>query len=952
VFAKLLGVRPEDRRDTGVAFFTLAAILTGHSMLETARDAMFLEKLPPEQLPIAYIAIALFALLVTKLNTGAAQRFSRRKLLSISLMIGGAVTALFYQLTASTDALMLGALYVWTGVLATAVVVQFWLQLGDVLDVTQAKRVFSIIAAGGLVGATVGSALAGALLTVFHQPRLLLLVSAGFFVVASAVPMGFRGMPEVEQPTRRTPKQPPPKRGSNLKLVVKDPYLIRLFSMVLVGAVLVTGIDFLFKARVVAYTELHDWDLGTFFAGYYALVNAVSLLVQLVLAPRLLRAVGVNRAMYLMPALLLCGAIGFALTLALVPALILKGVDGSLRHSVHRTASEILYLPLQRKVRERFKGFAAAVGQRGGQALASLLILGVTSFSPHPRHFALGLCVLALLWFATMVGLQPHYMNLFRKQLRDGALDTEVDVPALDLASFELLVSALSAEDDTEVIAALEMFDAYGKTELVPALILYHPSREVVLRAFELFAKSKRADVRRLAVRLLRHEDTEIQAAALRTVATLDDNETMLRAFVDDDSAALRCTALVGLIVQGHCDEAEARAELHAIVDGDSPEMRLALARTVSGLPADRFDWVAADLAGIDEPNLAAALATSLADAPDERYLQVLLPMLAARDTRTEARRALVAIGDPALERLAKALRDDSIPRAVQTHIPRTISRFPSARAAEILLDALLVERNDVVFFKTLRGLGRMRSERSDVAVNRPRLLDLAQRLLKEAVTALHWRLGVGKVVARQQQAMTRASELLIAFLSEKEARALQRVFRLLHIIEPTQEFRIIYDGLKSENKKAKASSRELLSLVVPQPLRDGILNMVDDVTPRQRLKSATAFFDPPGRTELNDIMAALRKDEDDADALQSLGVAYADMLRDMLADPSQALRAIVRHHIKELGFDELRAEVANAAKKSDDVLGELATDSVINPSTMPKAIGPMNLDPELSGAG
>jgi AAA family ATP:ADP antiporter len=284
----------EDRRDTGVAFVTLVAILTGHSMLETARDAMFLEKLPPEQLPLAYIAIAVLALVVTKLNASATERFSRRKLLSLSLLVGGVITALFFKLTENTEPLMLGALYVWTGVLATVVVVQFWLQLGDVLEVDQAKRVFSIIAAGGLVGATIGSALAGALLTLFQEPRVLLLVSAGFFVVGAGVPLGFRGMPTAEAPQRRGNKAPPPKRGSNLKLVVRDPYLVRLFAMVLIGAVLITGIDFLFKARVVAYAELHDWNLGKFFAGYYAVINAVSLLVQLVLAPRLLRAVGVN----------------------------------------------------------------------------------------------------------------------------------------------------------------------------------------------------------------------------------------------------------------------------------------------------------------------------------------------------------------------------------------------------------------------------------------------------------------------------------------------------------------------------------------------------------------------------------------------------------------------------------------------------------------------------------
>ena len=66
-----LGIRPEDRRDTLVAFALLTAMLVGHSLLETARDALFLAKLDAERLPLAYIAIAGLALAVGAANRRA-----------------------------------------------------------------------------------------------------------------------------------------------------------------------------------------------------------------------------------------------------------------------------------------------------------------------------------------------------------------------------------------------------------------------------------------------------------------------------------------------------------------------------------------------------------------------------------------------------------------------------------------------------------------------------------------------------------------------------------------------------------------------------------------------------------------------------------------------------------------------------------------------------------------
>ncbi|MEM9692188.1 MAG: hypothetical protein AAGA56_06575, partial [Myxococcota bacterium] len=46
--------------------------------------------------------------------------------------------------------------------------------------------------------------------------------------------------------------------------------------------------------------------------------------------------------------------------------------------------------------------------------------------------------------------------------------------------------------------------------------------------------------------------------------------------------------------------------------------------------------------------------------------------------------------------------------------------------------------------------------------------------------------------------------------------------------------------------------------------------------------------------------------------------------LRDMLDDPSEALREIVRYHVEELSLDELTAMVGDAARTSD-ILGEVA---------------------------
>src|SRR5258706_14008874 len=66
---RLLDVRPEERRPTAIAFLVLFGILAAHTILETARDALFLARLPPSQLPWMYLAMGAIAVSLSNWST-------------------------------------------------------------------------------------------------------------------------------------------------------------------------------------------------------------------------------------------------------------------------------------------------------------------------------------------------------------------------------------------------------------------------------------------------------------------------------------------------------------------------------------------------------------------------------------------------------------------------------------------------------------------------------------------------------------------------------------------------------------------------------------------------------------------------------------------------------------------------------------------------------------------
>src|SRR5919109_260672 len=88
--------------------------------------------------------------------------FARGGRYGLSLLLLGlaAGTFSFWGLSSLRGAWTLRTLYVWTGLVGTVAALRFWLVLGELYTVTQAKRIYKIIGAGSVLGAVAGSALA------------------------------------------------------------------------------------------------------------------------------------------------------------------------------------------------------------------------------------------------------------------------------------------------------------------------------------------------------------------------------------------------------------------------------------------------------------------------------------------------------------------------------------------------------------------------------------------------------------------------------------------------------------------------------------------------------------------------------------------------------------------------------------------------------------------------
>lgn len=853
------------RRPVLAPALLLFAIMTSHALLETARDALFLAELGPDKLAWAYLAIAGVALLAV----GAVRRWGglrEPRSMLISFLIAAAIGTATLAATITRTASLTFVLYVWTGLVATLVVPSFWMVIDRSLSVAEAKRMFGAIGAGGVVGALVGSALATALGRLVEPHHLVTVGAFGFTAAAlSAVWLAPRSIHAAE-PTRRRYLDIEREHAASQRSLRHVRLLILLG---LVSTITLTFGDMMFKRMLAERMAEHDFT--SVFGAIYTGLNLLGLVVQLAVTPRLFDRLGVGAALTVLPMLLVVSAVGFVLTGAAVAILALKLSDGGLRYSVHRVASEILFLPLTSAVRDAAKPAIDAIGQRGGQALAALLTVAVASGAAGTWTLAVMTAGAAAVWLAVIVVVRGSYVQLFRDTLQAGEILRDATVPQLDNDSVQLLTASLSSPDEAEALASLDLLA--GRGTQIPALVLYHPSIAVVRRALSLLEGAVRPDIQRVLGHLTTHSDPQIRAAALAASSRTGCNSATLLAALGDPEPDVRAAAVVGLL---DCDAPapEASAELAQLLEA-STTTRAALAHAVGRAPGERFRALLDQLAARREPEVVREVLAVWTRAPQLADVERLMMLLEVPRVRGDVRKVFTASGHDHLGRLIDALDDPRTPLGVRRHLPRTISRYNTPSAAAALVARLPREPDGTTEFKILRALGRMRANDPTLLLDPSPIRDYIRRAIGDAIR--YDRLAVR--LSTEPQNDSPSAELLAELLAEKQRHAIERVFRALGILSPHAGMRSVHDAITSDDPARRSAAQEILEDQVSPDLRLPLLDLIQGGDPT--LSQAIAPFP-----------------------------TYADLIGALLVDPSDSLRCVAAHHVAERHLVGLRDEL------------------------------------------
>lgn len=389
---RMLDVRPEENLALAWSWLYIFSVLSSYYIIRPIRDEMGVAG-GVENLQWLFTGTLIGMVLVNPPFAALVTKLPRARFISVTYRFFIAnllLFALLLKIASAEQNIWVGRIFfIWTSVFNLFVVSVFWALMVDVFNSEQGKRLFGFISAGATLGGIVGSSLTAALAQ--HVPSTYLLL--GSAVLLEVAVFSVRRLSRLSEALRLRPTA----RGeeaaiggrvlSGLTHAFKSPYLVNVGVYILLYAITSTFLYFQ-QAEIARHSFASRGARTTFFAQVDLLVNTLTLVIQLFLTGRLLRALGVGLTLTLLPAL---SVLGFS-TLALAPTIAILVIYQVLRRAgnfaVARPTREVLFTVVPREDKYKAKSFIDTAIYRAGDqvgawsyALLGLLGLGMTGIS-------------------------------------------------------------------------------------------------------------------------------------------------------------------------------------------------------------------------------------------------------------------------------------------------------------------------------------------------------------------------------------------------------------------------------------------------------------------------------------------------------------------------------------------------------------------------------------------
>jgi AAA family ATP:ADP antiporter len=830
-------------------FLVIAVLL----IIKPTVNALFLSELGIEQLPFAFLLVAITAVTSSYFYSKAVSHFSLKKVIevtiisSIIILIGLGVLLSLHVVSG----VLLYFFYIWVAIYAVLSASQFWILANLVFSIREAKRLFGFIGSGAIIGGIFGGYLTSILAPLIGNENLMFVAALLLFF---CIPL-LRKIWNIrvkENGSFRKHKNPVNNTEPPLKLILKSKHLTYIASIVAVSVVVAKLVDYLFSEFASSSITDAD-DLTAFFAFWFSTFNLLSLFIQLFFTHRIVGVWGVGFSLLLLPIGIFGGSILFLLLPELSAVVVIKAMDGILKQSIHKSASELLTLPLPFDLKNKTKSFIDVVVDSLATGIAGCLLIFVVRGLDLPS-FYIGILIIVLvcLWLYFIYKVRIEYYKTFRTNL-EVLTDTFKKTKKI-IASKSSVVTGMRSVfkngSEEQILFMLDKLMEINDRRFAEnvELLLEHPSNKVKRSAIQnlyfLNSKSMTSKVSEL----LKIEDKDLTIATLAYILSFahKDKSFVFDAYLENSnqrisSAALFCLAREAKhnysLKQRYSLSDRISKSLESFEKISDNEINLETVIDIMGV-ANIPIYHDKLIVFLKHKNEEIVMTTikSIATTMDPNLGQHIIPFLAQKKYRPTVIEAFKQFGPQILPLLRKNVQDRLQPLTVIRFIPMAMQSFYSKEAVHQLL-GILTDNDLTVRLEVVRALSAIRSTHPQLKFNRYKVVSVIFdecKLHHQTLSSMHTQIIISyrnRTKSKKEigDAERDARTSLLELLERRLDSGLERIFKLLGLRYQQKDVAIAYEGLLSHKQEAQHNAIEFLDNLLTGELKRKLLPIIEE---------------------------------------------------------------------------------------------------------------------------
>ncbi|MCB2149305.1 MAG: hypothetical protein KQI81_22685 [Deltaproteobacteria bacterium] len=937
-FRRTMDIRQGEGSRVALMFTYIFLVITALMIVKPVATALFLSTFGAGGLPVAFIAVSIFAVVVSSLYSRWLRRIDFFRLIIRTLQTSIVTMILFWSalLTASFRSPTIFVFYIWVAVTGLIIVSQFWILANAIFNPREAKRLFSVVGAGAIAGGIFGGYLTKALAGWMGSANLIL-VGAGCLAACILLAQHLYKSTIDDQHLQRIrqKEQAAVEPRHPLVTIARSRHLSLLAGIIGLSVIVAKLVEYQFSAVATAQIPGAD-QLTAFFGLWLSNLNVLSLLIQLFVTRRVVGMIGVGVSLYFLPMIIALGSVLVLIHPALWAAICLKVGDGSMKNSVNKAALELMVLPVPVEFKNQAKTFIDVIVDSVATGMGGLLLLGISAvYGLSVRPAAVLTVGLIGIWVVLIQRIRNEYIEAFRLSLSlAGENRRPGPLPVSNESIIGNIVEILEGDNIPQIVKTLRMSRDIHQPRLVPSLrrLILHRSSAVRLEALKTIYPYHDPEFVAAAHALISEKDAgasqPVMTEAMHYLFRHEGGNrvAMLSDLVRHPDDVVSGAALVCAAQESRRNPRLRRAlKVRAILDdllkqiplekdaGRATALKITCATAIGAANIPSFFPYLNIFLNDAAPEVVKVAVKAAGETRDETFVPAILQKIKSPALRPLCSEALRQFGPDIDQLLANCLANPLVEHEIRRHIPPALAAIGSQAAVAVLLDNLN-QKDPSVRNESVRALHRMRSQGKDLRFDDQAVV---RCILREArrhlnmLAALYHQINARPTaqpaqVDRDVLAMRRR---LAAEIEKRLDVNLGRIFNLLGLKYPIADISRAYQGLVSNQPDLRANAIEFLDNVLDTDLKRTLIPIVETALVDRMIEQTILRLGIKIPSEMDAF--ALMLPEADADLqVQALELiarlgdpACAGLAAELMTIPHPRVRAAAEALLRRFGY-------------------------------------------------